>query len=147
MNTGTKPVASQNNLLTTIGWGLGGEVTYCLEGSVFIAGAVVQWLRDGLGMIQTLGRRRGAGRERARLAAASTSCRRSSASARRTGTLTPAARSSASPAARPPAHIARAAVESMAFQTRDVLDAMQQDAGMRADRAARSTAAPRSTTP
>ena len=44
---------SQNNLLTTIGWGLDGQVTYCLEGSVFVAGAVVQWLRDGLGIIKT----------------------------------------------------------------------------------------------
>ena len=51
MNTGSQPVASQNGLITTIGWGLGGKVTYCLEGSVFIAGAVVQWLRDGLRMI------------------------------------------------------------------------------------------------
>ena len=48
LNTGDKPVASQHNLLTTVGWKLGGEMTYCLEGSVFIAGAVVQWLRDGL---------------------------------------------------------------------------------------------------
>ena len=47
--------------------GLGGKVTYCLEGSVFIAGAVVQWLRDGLGIIHTLGRSRAAGRQRARL--------------------------------------------------------------------------------
>ena len=51
MNTGTTPIASRNQLLTTIGWGLADEVTYCLEGSVFIAGAVVQWLRDGLGII------------------------------------------------------------------------------------------------
>jgi glycerol kinase len=48
LNTGDKPVESKNNLVTTIGWGVGGKVTYCLEGSVFIAGAVVQWLRDGL---------------------------------------------------------------------------------------------------
>ncbi len=52
MNTGNKPVLSQNNLLSTIGWALGGKVTYCLEGSIFIAGAVVQWLRDGLGIIK-----------------------------------------------------------------------------------------------
>ena len=51
MNTGTEPIASANNLLTTIGWGVAGEVTYCLEGSDFTAGAVVQWLRDGLGVI------------------------------------------------------------------------------------------------
>ena len=61
MNTGQRPIASENNLLTTIGWGIDGKVTYCLEGSVFIAGAVVQWLRDGLGLIKQLGGRRAAG--------------------------------------------------------------------------------------
>src|SRR5690606_6715070 len=52
MNTGTKPVDSKNNLVTTIAWKINGEVQYALEGSVFIAGAVVQWLRDGLHIIQ-----------------------------------------------------------------------------------------------
>src|SRR5579871_3329538 len=52
-NTGDKPIPSRNNLLTTIGWQIGGKVTYALEGSIFIAGAVVQWLRDGLGLIKT----------------------------------------------------------------------------------------------
>ncbi len=52
MNTGEKPVVSENNLLSTIGWILGGKMTYCLEGSIFIAGAVVHWLRDGLGIIK-----------------------------------------------------------------------------------------------
>ena len=51
LNTGEQPVMSQNNLLTTVGWHLDGKITYCLEGSVFVAGAVVQWLRDGLGLI------------------------------------------------------------------------------------------------
>ena len=51
LNTGEKPAHRSNNLLTTIGWGIDGRVTYCLEGSVFIGGAVVQWLRDGLGII------------------------------------------------------------------------------------------------
>ena len=51
MNTGDKPVPSSNNLLTTVGWRIGGKTTYCLEGAVFVAGAVVQWLRDGLGII------------------------------------------------------------------------------------------------
>jgi len=51
MNTGETPVPSKNNLLTTIGWGLGGKVTYCLEGAVFIGGAAVQWLRDSLRII------------------------------------------------------------------------------------------------
>ena len=61
LNTGDQPVMSQNNLLTTVGWSVNGEVTYCLEGSVFIAGAVVQWLRDGLGLIEKSERRRRAG--------------------------------------------------------------------------------------
>ena len=55
MNTGSQAVASKNGLLTTIGWRVGGRTTYCLEGSVFVAGAAVQWLRDGLGLIATSG--------------------------------------------------------------------------------------------
>lgn len=51
VNTGDKPVFSQNNLLTTIAWKLGDRVTYALEGSVFVGGAVIQWLRDGIGLI------------------------------------------------------------------------------------------------
>ena len=48
MNTGEKPVFSENGLVTTIAWGLDGKITYALEGSVFVAGAVIQWLRDEL---------------------------------------------------------------------------------------------------
>ena len=55
MNTGKKPVLSQNGLLTTIAWGIKGEVNYALEGSVFIAGSALQWLRDGLQLIRTAG--------------------------------------------------------------------------------------------
>lgn len=53
MNTGEKPVFSKNKLLTTIAWGIGNSVNYALEGSVFVAGAAIQWLRDGLKIIQT----------------------------------------------------------------------------------------------
>ena len=53
MNTGGAPIESRHRMLTTIGWGLGGKITYCLEGSIFIGGAVVQWLRDGLGLIES----------------------------------------------------------------------------------------------
>src|SRR4029078_11005401 len=53
MNTGTKPIASKNNLLTTVAWRIVNRTEYALEGSIFIAGAMVQWLRDGLGMIQS----------------------------------------------------------------------------------------------
>ena len=53
LNTGPTPVASSHQLLTTVGWHMNGQTTYCLEGSVFVAGAVVQWLRDGLGLIRS----------------------------------------------------------------------------------------------
>lgn len=53
MNTGTKPIKSNNGLLTTIAWGLEGEITYALEGSVFVAGSAIQWLRDGLELISS----------------------------------------------------------------------------------------------
>ncbi|MBX7167552.1 MAG: glycerol kinase GlpK [Pirellulales bacterium] len=130
LNTGTKAVPSNNRLLTTIGWGLGGEVTYCLEGSVFIAGAVVQWLRDGLGVIQS-------SIDVEKLAA--------SVPDSEGVYLVPAFVGLGAPHWDPYArgaifgltrgtrlgHIARAAVESMAYQTRDLLDAMQKDAGIR----------------
>jgi glycerol kinase len=132
LNTGEKPVASRNGLLTTVGWGLGGKVIYCLEGSVFIAGAVVQWLRDGLGII-------GGSAEIERLALGVPD----------TGDVyfVPAFVGLGAPHWNPNArgtiigvtrgtkrgHIARAALESMAFQTRDVLDAMQRDAGISLD--------------
>lgn len=130
LNTGEKPVASQNGLLTTIGWGLGGKVTYCLEGSVFIAGAVVQWLRDGLGLI-------GSSAEIEKLAIAvpdsggvyfvpafvGLGAPHWNPNAR--GTIIGITRGTKRE------HIARAAVESMAYQTRDILDAMQRDAGLR----------------
>ena len=131
LNTGEKPVASQNGLLTTVGWQIGGEVTYCLEGSVFIAGAVVQWLRDGLGPSPPRREVEALAAERARTRAACTWC--------------PAFVGLGAPYWDPYArgvivgltrgttagHVARAAVESMAYQTRDVLDAMQRDAGLR----------------
>jgi glycerol kinase len=128
MNTGAKPVASKNGLITTIGWGLGGKVTYCLEGSVFIAGAVVQWLRDGLKMIATAP-------DIEKLAASVTDAGgvflvpafvglgapHWNQGAR--GTIVGLTRGTTT------AHIARAALDSMAYQTREVLDAMQQDSG------------------
>lgn len=130
MNTGDRPVPSQNNLLTTIGWCIGNETTYCLEGSVFIAGAVVQWLRDGLGIIKT-----------------SADIERLAAGVPNSGGVyfVPALVGLGAPHWDPyargaifgisrgttAAHLARAAVEAMAFQTCDVLEAMQRDAGIR----------------
>ncbi|HUT89332.1 MAG TPA: glycerol kinase GlpK [Thermoguttaceae bacterium] len=129
MNTGGQPVPSQNNLLTTIGWGLGGKVTYCLEGSVFIAGAVVQWLRDGLGIISS-------SKDVERLAAtvpdsggvlfvpAFVGLGAPYWDSYARGTILGITRGTKA------AHIARAAIEAMAYQTCDLVDAMQKDAGM-----------------
>ena len=127
MNTGSQAVASNNNLLTTIGWGMDGEITYCLEGSVFIAGAVVQWLRDGLGLIK----------ESHEIEALAASVPDSDGVV-----VVPAFVGLGAPHWDPYArgaifgltrgtsagHLARAAVESMAFQTKDLLVAMQRDA-------------------
>ncbi len=132
MNTGDQPRRSQNNLLTTIGWGLDGRVTYCLEGAVFIAGAVVQWLRDGLGLI----------RSSAEIEGLATTVPDSGGVV-----IVPAFTGLGAPHWDPYArgavfgitrgttagHLARAALESMTLQTRDVLDAMQRDAGIRLD--------------
>ena len=95
MNTGTEPIKSERQLLTTIAWGLGDEpVEYALEGAIFITGAAVQWLRDGLGIIQTRRGDGGARREPRLQRRRVLRARRSWASARRTGTRTPGAPSS-----------------------------------------------------
>ena len=126
LNTGAEPVASQNRLLTTIAYQLNGEPTYALEGSIFVAGAVVQWLRDGLKII------REAGETQALAEAADpnqhvylvpafvglgapywdSECR---------GALHGLTRGTG------PAEISRAALESVGYQTRDLLEAMQAD--------------------
>lgn len=129
LNTGEEPVSSTHGLITTIGWAVNGRVTYCLEGSVFIAGASVQWLRDGLGIIRS-------SRDVERLAASvpdsggvffvpafvGLGAPHWDPYAR--GTIVGLTRDSTA------GHIARAALESMAHQTREVLDAMRADAGL-----------------
>jgi glycerol kinase len=129
MNTGTRPVASKNGLLTTIAWGVGDTVEYALEGSVFIAGAGVQWLRDELGLIKS---------------AAETEALATSISSTDGVYLVPAfvglgapywdayARGTIVGLTRGTgrAHIARAALEAIAYQTRDVLSAMVEDSGL-----------------
>lgn len=129
-NTGSQPVQSAHGLLTTIGWQLGNEVTYCLEGSIFIAGAAVQWLRDGLGIIKSSS-------DVERLAAevpssdgvllvpAFVGLGAPYWDSEARGLLIGLTRGTTA------AHIARAAVESMAYQSADLLDAMQRDAGAR----------------
>jgi len=126
--TGPKAVASKNQLVTTVAWTIGGKTDYALEGSVFIAGAVVQWLRDGLGLIRTA-------EEVNKLAAtvpdnggvylvpAFTGLGAPHWDAYARGTIVGLTRGSTS------GHIARAALESIAFQSADLLNAMQADAG------------------
>lgn len=129
MNTGSKPVRSSNGLLTTIAWGEGGQLQYALEGSVFIAGAAIQWLRDGLRI----------------LAHASESEALASQVPDTGGVyLVPAfvglgapywdmeARGAVVGLTRgtDQRHLTRAALEAIAYQTRDVVDAMSADAGV-----------------
>lgn len=129
MNTGEKPVASTNQLLTTIAWQVNGVTHYALEGSVFIAGAVVQWLRDGLKIIRTsaeietlAGEVSSADGVYVVPAFAGLGAPYWNQHAR--GTIVGITRGTTS------AHIARAAVESIAFQTMDVLKAMEADSGI-----------------
>ena len=129
LNTGDKPVPSENGLLTTIGWRVGGVTTYCLEGSVFIAGAAVQWLRDGLRAIQAsadvevlMGEVPDT--DGVYLVPAFVGLGAPYWDPRARGAIVGLTRNTKM------AHIARAAVDSMAYQTRDVLEAMQREAGL-----------------
>ena len=128
VNTGARPVASTHGLLTTVAWSLGDRVTYALEGSVFIAGAAIQWLRDGLGIIAQ---------------AAETQALAQSVPDTGGVYMVPAFVGLGAPYWDPyargtlvgltrgtgRAHLARAALEAIAYQSRDVLDAMAADAG------------------
>jgi glycerol kinase len=129
MNTGSKPVTSKNNLLTTIGWGLNNEVTYCLEGSIFVTGAAVQYLRDSLQII-------GSAHESEALASSVTSSGGVYVVPAFVGLGAPYwdqyARGAILGLTRGSgrAEITRATLESVAYQTRDVLEAMQADSGV-----------------
>ena len=129
MNTGAKVIASKNNLLSTIAWKIENEIEYALEGSVFIAGAVVQWLRDGLKIIRTSkeveelsGNVPDAGGVYLVPAFAGLGAPHWNQHAR--GDIFGLTRGSTN------AHIARAALDSIAYQTYDVLKAMEADAGI-----------------
>ena len=129
MNSGEKPITSSNNLLTTIAWKIGDKVNYALEGSIFVAGSVVQWLRDGLGIIKS-----------------SSEVEALAASVEDNGGVyfVPALTGLGAPywdqyakgclygisRGTTAAHIARAALEGIAFQTMDIVNAMQRDAGI-----------------
>ena len=130
MNTGTKPILSRNNLLTTVAWKIGDTVNYALEGSIFVGGSVVQWLRDGLGIIRS-----------------SSEIEALAASVPDNGGVyfVPALTGMGAPywdqyahgvicgltRGTTAAHIARAALEGIAFQTMDIVGAMERDAGVR----------------
>mgnify|MGYP000256181220 CR=1 FL=1 len=126
LNTGAAPVASRNRLLTTIAYRLDGEVTYALEGSIFIAGAVVQWLRDGLKIIRAAPETQG-------LAEAADPAQEVILVPAFTGLgapyWKPAARGAVFGLTRNagPAELARAALESVGYQTRDLWEAMRAD--------------------
>lgn len=129
MNIGNQPIVSRNNLVTTIAWKIGNEVQYALEGSIFIGGAVVQWLRDGLGIIRSSGdveelaqKVTDTGGVYLVPAFAGLGAPHWNQYAR--GTMVGITRGTEA------AHIARAALESIAYQTMDVLKAMEADAGL-----------------
>ena len=129
MNTGEKMIVSNNNLLTTVAWKINGVTQYALEGSVFIAGAVVQWLRDGLGIIKTSADVEALAKQvdttdGVYVVPAFAGLGAPYWNQHAKGTITGLTRGSTS------AHIARAAVESIAYQTMDVLKAMQADSGI-----------------
>ncbi len=129
MNTGEKPVYSHNNLLTTVAWQINGSTQYALEGSVFIAGAVVQWLRDGLGIIRHSAEieslaAKVASSEGVFMVPAFTGLGAPHWNPEARGTMFGITRGTTD------SHIARAALESIALQTMDVLKAMEADAGI-----------------
>lgn len=130
MNTGQKPIMSRNRLLTTIAWKIGDAVNYALEGSIFVGGSVVQWLRDSLGIIRS-----------------SSEVEALAASVQDNGGVyfVPALTGMGAPywdqdargticgltRGATAAHIARAALEGIAFQTMDIVAAMEKDSGIR----------------
>lgn len=129
MNTGQNAIASRNGLLTTVAWSLDKEVTYCLEGSIFIAGAAIQWLRDGLELLMSsdesesiaLGVPDNGG---VYFVPAFVGLGAPYWDMRARGTIIGLTRGSSK------AHIVRAALESMAYQTKDVIDCMKEDSGI-----------------
>jgi glycerol kinase len=131
MNTGRNPVPS-DRLLTTVAWGLGGDVDYALEGSVFVTGAAIQWLRDSLMMLgdakesETLARTLD-GNEGVYFVPALTGLGAPYWDQYARGIITGITRGTSR------AHIARAALEAIAYMTRDVVDAMKIDSGLEMD--------------
>ena len=129
MNTGEKPQISKNNLLTTIGYGINGKVYYALEGSVFVAGSAIQWLRDGLRMIETAP-------ESEEIANASTGDNSVYVVPAFTGLGAPYWDSDARGAifgltrATTKEDFVKATLQAVAYQSKDVIDAMKEDSGI-----------------
>jgi len=126
MNTGGKAIGSRNGMLTTIAWGLDKEVTYCLEGSIFISGAVVQWLRDELGIILSADESENLARSVSDnggvyFVPAMVGLGAPYWDMNARGMIIGLTRGSSK------AHIARAALESIAYQNRDIIECMKQD--------------------
>jgi glycerol kinase len=129
MNIGSKPIESDSKLLTTVAWKIGNETNYALEGSIFIAGAVVQWLRDGLGIIKNSSdvevlASKIQDSEGVYFVPAFAGLGAPHWNQHARGTLVGITRGTTS------AHIARAALDSIAYQTLEVLLAMQKDSGI-----------------
>jgi len=129
LNTGPTPVASSHGLLTTIAWRIGTETTYALEGSVFVAGAAIQWLRDGLGIIARAAETQALAESvpdtgGVYFAPAFVGLGAPYWDMYARGTIVGLTRGTTR------AHLARAALEAIAFQSRDVLEAMVADAGL-----------------
>lgn len=129
MNTGEKPIKSKNGLLTTIAWGIDGRVEYALEGSIFIGGAVIQWLRDELKLINNAGDTESIAlsvpdSNGVYIVPAFVGLGAPYWDMYARGTMVGLTRGAKRE------HIVRAALESIAFQTRDVIDAMEEDSGI-----------------
>ena len=129
MNSGDKPIISQNNLITTVAWKIGDKVNYALEGSIFVGGSVVQWLRDGLGVIKSSSEveelaSRVPDTNGVYFVPALTGLGAPWWDQYARGTIVGISRGTTT------AHIARAALEGIAFQTMDITAAMSRDAGL-----------------
>jgi glycerol kinase len=132
MNTGSKAPLSRTGLVTTIAWGIGGRVEYALEGSVFVTGAAVQWLRDGLRIVASAAETETAARSVADtggvyLVPAFTGLGAPYWDERARGVLVGLTRGTTRE------HVIRATLEAIAYQTRDVVECVQQDSGIALD--------------
>lgn len=130
MNTGTTPITSKNGLVTTIAWGIDGQVEYALEGSIFVAGSAIQWLRDGLRLIDTAPdsewvAKRVPDSDGVYMVPAFVGLGAPYWDMNARGMIIGITRGTKK------SHIVRAALDSMAYQTKDVLSAMEADSGIK----------------